>query len=118
MTLDQHRYGATIVLDRWAALADRLRGRPGAGAGPRDPAASPRPRAGRRGPARTSQPADRRRRADTEEVVSACVLAYQSLDATFQAERTAAQQAGRLGPMLPEDYRQARRIFLEDLAAR
>jgi hypothetical protein len=41
-----------------------------------------------------------------------------SLNATFQAERTAAQQAEGPGPVQPEDCRQARRIFLEDLAAR
>ena len=33
-------------------------------------------------------------------------------------ERAAAEQAGRLGPMLPQELSEARRIFLEDLAAR
>ena len=44
--------------------------------------------------------------------------AYQSLNVTFAEERGEAEQSGKLGPMLPDDYREARRIFLEDLAAR
>ena len=35
-----------------------------------------------------------------------------------QEERDDAEQSAKLGPMLPEEYREARRIFLEDLAAR
>ena len=52
------------------------------------------------------------------EVVEGCLLAFQSLKATFAEERAEAEQTAKLGPMLPEDYTSARRIFLEDLAAR
>jgi hypothetical protein len=52
------------------------------------------------------------------ELINACVMAYQAMNTTFELERKAAEQAALLGPMLPDDYRQARRIFLEDLAAR
>jgi hypothetical protein len=50
--------------------------------------------------------------------VEACVLAFQSLGSTFAEERQAATQSGLLGPMLPEEFKQARGIFLQDLAAR
>ena len=45
-------------------------------------------------------------------------MAFQSVDGIFAEERAEAERTGRLGPMLPEEYRDARRIFLEDLAAR
>jgi hypothetical protein len=53
-----------------------------------------------------------------EDVVNACAMAFQAVDGVFAEERAEAEQAGKLGPMLPEEYRDARRIFLEDLAAR
>jgi len=52
------------------------------------------------------------------EMVEACLVAFQSLSTTFAEERAEAEQSGKLGPMLPGEYREARRIFLEDLAAR
>jgi hypothetical protein len=52
------------------------------------------------------------------ELLEACTLAFQSLNTTFAEERAEAEQSAKLGPMLPEDYREARRIFLEDLAVR
>jgi hypothetical protein len=54
----------------------------------------------------------------SSEVVESCLLAFQSLQTTFAEERQEAEQSAKLGPMLPEDYTSARRIFLEDLAAR
>jgi len=50
--------------------------------------------------------------------VEACVLAFQSLAGTFAEERLAASQSAQLGPMLPDEFKQARGIFLRDLAAR
>ena len=118
MELDTHRYGALIVLDRWSTLVHAF------------------------GPhlSLSRQPAillDGRRRIRTAEdilgranslidsseqystaLVEACVLAFQSLNTTFAEERAEAGQSAKLGPMLPEDYRDARRIFLEDLALR
>ena len=54
----------------------------------------------------------------SRDVVEACVLAFQSLSTTFAEERQAASQSAQLGPMLPEEFKEARGIFLHDLAAR
>ncbi len=54
----------------------------------------------------------------TQPLVEACLLAFRSVDQIFAEERTSAEQSAALGPMLSEDYKEARRIFLEDLAAR
>lgn len=118
MTLDTHRYGALIVLGRWAALVAAF---------------GPHLRLSRRQEI-IGEAAGRVRSAETilgianrlidaadtyaAAVVEACTLAFQSLDTTFAEERAEAAQSARLGPMLPEDYTSARRIFLEDLAAR
>ena len=114
MTLDNHRYGALIVLDRWSTLtnafgphlkhpiADNARGR----------IESAEQMLGR-----VNQVIDASGQYATE-VVEACLMAFQSLSATFAEERATAEQNAKLGPMLSEDYTSARRIFLEDLAAR
>lgn len=118
MTLDTHRYGALIVLDRWATLAGTF---------------APHLELSRD----IEIPAEARARVESAEslltmannlvdrsdvystdVVEACVLAFQSMQTIFQQEWNAAEQFARLGPMLSEEYREARRIFLEDLAAR
>jgi len=54
----------------------------------------------------------------SSDVMEACVLAFQSLAATFAEEREAASQSAQLGPVQPEEYKQARGIFLQDLAVR
>jgi hypothetical protein len=118
MTLDTHRYGALIVLDRWSTLTGAF---------------GPHLRLSRR-PAILKDAATRVRTAETilttandlidasdrysAAIVEACVLAFQSLNTTFAEERAETEQSAKLGPMLPEDYKDARRIFLEDLAAR
>ena len=118
MTLDTHRYGALIVLDRWATLAGTF---------------GPHLSLSRDGEILH----EARRRVESAEtilhsanslidgsdrysadVVEACALAFQSLQTTFRQELDAATQFAKLGPMLPDDYKAARRIFLEDLAAR
>lgn len=118
MTLDRHRYGALIVLDRWAALV--------AAFGPHL-RLSRRQEMVDRAPARVADGAkilsianDLIDSADAygAPLVEACALAFQSLATTFEEERAEAEQSAKLGPMLPEDYTAARRIFLEDLAAR
>jgi hypothetical protein len=118
MALDQHRYGALIVLDRWSTVTAVF--------GPhltltRHPSiltgASSRVRAGEEILARANALIDAADSYATA-VVEACVLAYQSLNTTFEEERAEAARSASLGPMLAEDYREARRIFLEDLAAR
>ncbi|MBZ5575869.1 MAG: hypothetical protein LAP40_04850 [Acidobacteriia bacterium] len=118
MTLDTHRYGALIVLDRFATFVRAF---------------GPHVHLSRRremvdsAPARVATAEDILGRANqlidaapayASDLVEACVLAFQSLDTTFAAEREAAAQNATLGPMLPEEYSEARRIFLEDLAAR
>jgi len=118
MTLDTHRYGALIVLDRWSTLVGAF---------------GPHLEIGRRADI-IGRGAERVRAAEEilgranmlvdaapaygEDVVDACAMAFQSVEGIFAEERAEAEQSGKLGPMLPEEYRDARRIFLEDLAAR
>ena len=118
MTLDQHRYGALIVLDRWGTVVNAF--------GPHLALsryrgilenASERIRAGEEILTRSNALIDGAGNYSVA-VVEACLLAYQSLSTTFAEERTETEQSAKLGPMLPEEYRDARRIFLEDLAAR
>jgi len=118
MALDSHRYGALIVLDRWATLAHAF-GPHLSGTEPRGIAAN--------APGRVQTAENILGRVNDlidaaqsygGELVEGCVLAFRSLETTFAEERVAAEQAGRLGPMLPTEYTEARRIFLEDLAAR
>jgi hypothetical protein len=118
MTLDTHRYGALIVLDRWSSLVGAF--------GPHlqlsrrqtildEGTARVRTAEGILGTANNLLDASERYGSD---VVEACLLAFQALQTTFAEERTEADQSAKLGPMLSEDYTSARRIFLEDLAAR
>jgi hypothetical protein len=118
MTLDTHRYGALIVLDRWSTLVGAF---------------GPHLEVGRR-PDIVGRAAERVRAAEdilgranmlvdaapaySEDVVEACAMAFRSVEGVFAEERAEAEHAGKLGPMLPEEYKDARRIFLEDLAAR
>ncbi len=118
MTFDTHRYGALIVIDRWSTLVSAF---------------GPHLELTRRRAIISSAP-ERVRAAETilgsanlvvdaadaysPAIVEACALAFQSLNTTFAEERAEADQSAKLGPMLPEDYTSARRIFLEDLAAR
>jgi hypothetical protein len=118
MTLDQHRYGALIVLDRWSTVASAF--------GPHIELS--------RGATILSEAADRVRAAEeiaaranavldaadsySPEVVEACLMAWQSVSGLFAEERAEAEQSSKLGPMLPDDYKEARQIFLQDLAAR
>ena len=118
MTLDQHRYGALIVIDRWSTVVRAF--------GPhlelsRNPGILTEA-AARAGTAETilgraNQLIDATDRYSPA-AVEACLMAFQSLQTTFAEERAAAGQYAKLGPMLPEDYQEARRIFLEDLSAR
>lgn len=118
MTLDTHRYGALIVLDRWSSVLGAF--------GPHlelsrhqaialEGSARVRTAEGILGHANQVLDASERY---SSEVVEACLLAFRSLQTTFAEEHEEAGQSAKLGPMLPEDYTAARRIFLEDLAAR
>ena len=118
MTLDTHRYGALILLDRWSTLVSAFGSHLEIGRRPEIVArAAERVRAAEEILGRANLLLDSA--ADyNESVVEACVMAFQSVDGVFAEERAEAEQTGRLGPMLPEEYKDARRIFLEDLAAR
>ncbi|HWB86933.1 MAG TPA: hypothetical protein VG675_22510 [Bryobacteraceae bacterium] len=118
ISLDTHRYGALLVLDRWATLVNAF------GAHLESPRgsqiveqASARVQTAENILGRVNQLIDSADRYGSD-LVEACALAFQSLHTTFAEERAAAAQSAALGPMLPEDYKEARRIFLEDLAAR
>ena len=118
MALDTHRYGTLIVLDRWSTLV-RAFGRQmnlSIHRGIVDDALA-RVQSAENILGRMNELIDA---APTYagELVEACVFAFQSLNTTFSEERDVTEQNTRLGPMLPEDYTEARRIFLEDLAAR
>lgn len=118
MALDQHRYGALIVVDRWSTLC--------AAFGPHLSLS--------RGPEILSDAGSHVRAAEeiltranavldgsstyAPQVVEACLMAWQSALGIFTAERAEAEQSAKLGPMLPDDYQEARRIFQQDLAAR
>lgn len=114
MTLDTHRYGALIVLDRWRSLAAAF------GAHLQHPIANA-------APDRVDQAekiltmanqlidsADRYSPA----IIEAVAMGFQTVSGTFADERRSAEENAKLGPMLSEDYVSARRIFSEDLAAR
>jgi hypothetical protein len=118
MTLDTHRYGALIVLDRWSTLVGTFgphlhlsRRQEIVGQAP------VRVQAAENILARANNLIDSSERYSPE-VVEACLMAFQSLNTAFTEEREEAGQSAKLGPMLPEEYKEARRIFLEDLAAR
>jgi len=118
MTLDAHRYGALIVLDRWGtvlrAFSPHLSLSRWSGIVEGAPA---RIEAAEKLLARANELLDS---GDTygNGMVEAVLLALQSVSGVFAAERDAADQMAKLGPMLPEEYREARRIFSEDLAGR
>ena len=118
MALDTHRYGALIVLDRWATLVRAF--------GPHVIFANRRDIVDQT-PARVEMAENLLGRVNQlidsapgygSPLVEACILAFQSLNTTFAEEREAAEQNAKLGPMLPAEYSEARRIFLEDLAVR
>lgn len=118
MSLDTHRYGALMVLDRWATLVHTY--------GPHlqltrnqsviDETPG-RVQTAENILGRTNDLIDATAQYSGD-VVAACMMAWQSLGTTFTEERQAAERMMSLGPMLPDDFKQARRVFLEDLAAR
>jgi hypothetical protein len=118
MELDTRRYGALIVLDRWSSVVGtfgphlQLSQRPGI-----IDDAPERIASAEQILHRANQLIDAADRYGSE-LVEVCVTAFQTLKTTFNDERAAAEQWARLGPMQPEEYREARQIFLEDLAAR
>ncbi len=114
MALDTHRYGALIVLDRWLALAAAF------GAHLNHPLANG---AAERVPAAEDLLGKANRMIDSAAaydavVVEAALMAFQAVSGIFAEERRLAEENAKLGPMLSEDFVNARRIFGEDLSAR
>jgi hypothetical protein len=118
MDLDTRRYGALIVLDRWNSVVGAF--------GPHLELTQ-RPGIVEEAPARIAAAEEILRRANNvidaapgygSDLVEVCVTAFQTLKTTFTEERALAEQWSQLGPMQPQEYREARQIFLEDLAAR
>jgi hypothetical protein len=118
MSLDTHRYGALMILDRWATLirtyGPHLQLTRNQSVIEETPA---RVQTAENILGRTNDVIDATAQYSGE-VVAACLMAWQSLGTTFAEERQAAERMMSLGPMLPDDFKQARRVFLEDLAAR
>ena len=118
MQLDQGRYGAMMILDRWAAFVDAF--------APQADIPRYREIFGET-PRRVRRAADVLEKTNnvvdaagdySETVVAACESGFQTVELTFQQERQAVEHAAALGPMLPEEFREYRRVFLADLAAR
>jgi len=118
MSLDRHRYGALTVLDRWSALAAAFGAHLELSRYPDMAAEAPaRVRTAGLILGRANEVIDAAATYSSE-VVNACVLAFQSLATTFAEERRAAEQSAQLGPLLPDEFKQARSVFLQDLAIR
>jgi len=115
MSLDRHRYGALTVLDRWSLLIAAFA--PHLAPGPILEGSAARVSQAEAILGRANELIDAADRY-TGELVEACLLAFQSVSATFGEERQTAGQSARLGPMLPDEFKQARAVFLQDLAAR
>lgn len=118
MELDTRRYGALIVLDRWSSLVGTFG--PHLQLSQRQAIVEDAPNriaGAEQILSRANQLIDAAENYGSE-LVEVCVTAFQTLKTTFTDERAAAEQWSRLGPMQPDEYREARRIFLEDLAAR
>lgn len=118
MQMDKHRYGLLIVLDRWAEFARAFA--PVSDVGPKQPMLD---RAVAQ--AATAQSVIERANrvlddADfySTEIVEACALALHTVELTFKEEQEAAGKAASLGPMLSEEYKQYRSVFLADLSER
>jgi hypothetical protein len=120
--LDRGRYGALVVLDRWrhlsAAFGPHLR------PGVRDPAlgdlieeAERRVTAGETILARVNEMIDAAG-GYPPEMVEAALLGFQQVQRIFQQESDLAERAARLGPLMPEEQKAARTLFLADLAQR
>jgi hypothetical protein len=118
MSLDRHRYGALTVLDRWGTLVAAFGPQLAGGKYAAIVAEAPARVLTAEG---ILEAANRLLDAGSEyspAVVESCILAFQSLGTTFAEERLTAERYASLGPMLPEEFKQARGIFLQDLAAR
>ena len=118
MQLDQDRYGAMIILERWGDFVNAFRDhlRLGKAQSILDDA-----------PARIQTAENILGHMNSlidaashyhQEIIAACAMAAASLQLTFAEERDLAGEVSGLGPMLPEEYHESRRLFAADLSAR
>lgn len=118
MQLDQDRYGALIILERWADLVNAFRDHLHLSVSQSilDDA-----------PARVQTAENILGQLNSvidatshyhPEIIAACSMAAESLQLTFAEERKLAERMSALGPMLPEEFLESRRLFAADLAAR
>lgn len=118
MALDTHRYGALLVLERWSDFVHTF-GRHVALSRHREiiDEAPARVRTAENILGRTNDVLDAAELYSSD-LVRACVHGFHSLNLTFEQEKRAVEDMMRLGPLLPEDFQETRRVFQMDLAAR
>jgi hypothetical protein len=118
MQMDKHRYGSLIVLDRWAHFARSFA--PHTELGAKQPMldqAAERVQSAQEVIERSNRVLDD---ADfySAAMVEACGLALATVELTFRDEKEAAEKVASLWPMLSEEYKQFRSVFLSDLSDR
>jgi hypothetical protein len=118
MQMDKHRYGAMIVLERWADFTKAFAGHVELGQHQHlFDQAEERVRQSQRILEQSNQLVDSED-IYSSAVVEACAMSYRTIEFTFQEERKAADRMAALGPMLAEDFKEYRRVFLTDLSER
>jgi hypothetical protein len=118
MQFDKHRYGALITLDRWARFTEAFAGHVElASRQPLFDSAAERVAAARKLLEQSNAVVDNESTYSSE-LVEACRMVYRTVEATFADEKKTADQAAALGPMLPEEFKDYRRVFLGDLSER
>ncbi len=117
MSLDQGRYGAMLILERWLEFANTFS--PHAVGTHASLLADASRRVVTAGDLleRTNRVLDAAT-VYSPDVVAACAEGYRALQITFDEEHAAVEREVKLGPMLSEDFKEYRRVFLGDLAAR
>lgn len=118
MQLDKHRYGAMIVLDRWAEFGRAFATHSDLGMHQELlEQADERASAAQRVVEKVNRVIDDAEMYSTD-IVEAVQMAFQAVESTFQDEREAASRVTSLGPMIPEEFKEYRRVFLGDLSLR
>lgn len=118
MQMDKHRYGALIVLERWAEFASAFAGT--ATVGGYQPMLTDA-RARVTGAVKLLETVNRTIDAAevySGDIVEACAMAFHAVEMTFKEEREAVQRVQVLEAAIPEDYRHYRSVFAGDLAVR
>jgi len=118
MQLDSQRYGVMLILERWGEFVNRFGAHVEKLKYPGIVQEAPlRIQTAENLMIRTNRLIDAAAQY-TPELEHAVEHAVSTILRTFQEERSAADESAALGPMLPEEFREARRVFLADLAQR